>query len=180
MAARDSTEDAQYRSHSQPSHTHVSPPKPYPPKGSAVPQAAFPEMRPWLAQAPAPKGTPMDITLPQLQRRVVQAWPEGGGGHGGHGGGRGGDDDRAGRDAKRGGTGAGREGKRGKVAGGGGGGQVQGKGKGTGGGGSGRRKGRAKATAGAGGGGGGGGGGAGTREGQRHVRRRGGGWCRAR
>ena len=86
-----------------------TPQKPSPPK------AALPEERPRPVCAPVPKRTPMDMMLPQLQRRVVQAGQEGTGGQGGHGGGRGGNDDRKGRGAKRGGTGLGTEGNRGKV-----------------------------------------------------------------
>ena len=76
-AATEGREGARYRTHTQYSNTHVRPPKPYPPK------AAFPEGRPPPVPAPTPKRTPMGITLPQLQRRVVLAGHEGAGGHGG-------------------------------------------------------------------------------------------------
>ena len=158
-AATVSRVGAQYRAHIQPSHTHFSPIQ-------AVP--AFPEGTPRPVRAPAPKGTPMDITLPQLQPCVVQAGQEGTRGHGDRGGGRGGDDHQAKRGAKRGGTGGGTEGKRGKVAGGRGGGQVLGTGIGTAssGRGAGTREGpghEQRRT------------GPGAREGQRHGHRRGGG-----
>ena len=137
-AAKESREDAKYRAHTEPSPTHLSPPKPYLLKGSREPKAAWPEGSPRCTRAPFPKRTPADIKLLQLQCRVVKAGPEGGGGHGGHRGGRGGDDNCAGRGARPGGTRARTEGKRGKVAGGRGGG--------------GTCKGRAKARAAAGGG----------------------------
>ena len=123
-AAKESREGVKYHVQTQPRHTHVSPPKPYPQKRSLPPKAALPEGRTRPVCAPARKCTLLDITLPKLQRRVVQAGHEGTGGHGDRRGGRGGDDNRAGRGAKRGGTGSGAEGKRGKVAVGGGGGQV--------------------------------------------------------
>ena len=44
-------------------------------KGSPEPKAAFPEGSPRPARAPAPKRTPADITLPQLQQRLVLAGP---------------------------------------------------------------------------------------------------------
>ena len=52
-------------------------PKLYPPKGSPAPKAAFPEGRPRRTHALSPKHTPAAITLLQLQRRVVQAGPNG-------------------------------------------------------------------------------------------------------
>ena len=69
---------AKYPAHTDLSYRHVSPPMPNPPK------PAFPEGRPSPVRGPTPKCTPMDITLPQLQRRAVGA---------------GGDSDRAGRGA---------------------------------------------------------------------------------
>ena len=78
-AATEGREGVRYRADTQYSHTHVRPPKPYPPK------AAFPEGRPRPVRAPTPKRTPMGITPPQLQRRVVLAGHEGAGGHGGDG-----------------------------------------------------------------------------------------------
>ena len=89
MATKESREGAKYQAQSRPAHTDVSHSKPYPPKVSAAPKAAFPEGRPQPTYTPS-------ITLRQLQRRVVQAGPKGGGGHGGHRGGSGGDNDRAG------------------------------------------------------------------------------------
>ena len=142
LAATESWEAARYRAYPQRSHTHTSPHKPYPP------EASFPEGRPRLVRAPVPKYTPMDITLLQLQRPVVEAGHEGTGGDGDQRRGRGGDNDCAGRGAKRRGTRPGTEGKRGKVAGGGGGGgQVSGTGKGRGSGRGGRRQGSARAHA---------------------------------
>ena len=75
-AAAGGREGAKYRAHTNPSHTHTRPPKPYPPK------AAFPEGRPRPVCPPAPVRTPPGVTLPQLQRhqdarRVIQ--DEGGG-----------------------------------------------------------------------------------------------------
>ena len=126
-AATESREGAKYHAHTRPGQIHVSLPKSYLPKGSLAPKAAFPKGRPRPVCAPSFKRTPMDITLLQLQRRVVGAGHEGIGGHGGR---RVGDDDRAGRGAKGVGTGLGMEGKRGKAAGGGKGGQAPGKGPG--------------------------------------------------
>ena len=103
-------EGAKYRTHTEPSHNHVSPPKPYPPK------AAFPEGRPRPVRPSTPKRTPMGITLRQLQRRVVQA---------------GGDGYRAGGGASQGGAGRGAEGDRGRLVSGKGG-QAPGEGEGAG------------------------------------------------
>ena len=72
-ARAEGREGTKYRPHTQLSHTHTSPPKPYPPK------AAFPQGGPWPICPPAP--TVPGITLPQLQRRQ-DAWHvirEGGG-----------------------------------------------------------------------------------------------------
>ena len=60
-AAGEGREGTKYRAHTKPSHTHTSPPKPYPPKD------AFSEGRPRLVHLPVPKCTPADIMLPQLQ-----------------------------------------------------------------------------------------------------------------
>ena len=130
------------RPHTSQPH-HDSAPKPYPLK------AAFPAGRPRPVRAPTPKLMPMDITLPQLQRRVVQAGHEGAGGCGGHKAGRRGDGDRTRRGAKRGGTGQGTEDNRGKMVGGGGGGQAPETGRGAGISGvwGGRHRGRARAQA---------------------------------
>ena len=70
-SAAEGREGAKYRAHTKPSHTHMSPPKANPPK------AASSEGRPRPVRAPTPKRTPMGITLPQLQRRVVQAGGDG-------------------------------------------------------------------------------------------------------
>ena len=64
-AAAEGRDGAKYRAHSKPSHTHVSFPKPYPPK------AAFPEGRPRPVGPLTPERTPPGITLRPLQRRVV-------------------------------------------------------------------------------------------------------------
>ena len=117
-AATEGREGAKHRAHMQPSHTHVSTPKPYPPK------ADLPGGRPRPVRAPTPKRTLIGITLPQLQRRVVQAGHEAAGGHGGDG-------DRTGQLAKHGGTGQGKEGNHGKAAGGRGGGKAPGTSTGT-------------------------------------------------
>ena len=64
-AAAEGREGAKYRAHTKSSRTHVTPAKPYAPKGD------FPEGRPLPVRPPTPKRTPMGITLPQLPRRVV-------------------------------------------------------------------------------------------------------------
>ena len=71
-----------------------------------TPKAAFPEGRPRPVNPLMPKRTPPGITLPQLQRRLVQ---------------EGGDRDRAGRAASHGGAGRGADGDRGRLVRGGGG-----------------------------------------------------------
>ena len=70
-AAAEGREGAKYRANTKLSHTHVRPPKPY------LPKAAFPERSPQPLRAPTPERTPSDITLPQLQRCVVQAGGDG-------------------------------------------------------------------------------------------------------
>ena len=72
-ATAEGREGAEYRAHTKPWHTQVSPPKPYPRK------AAFTEGRPRPVRAPTPKRTLMGITPPQLKRCVVQAGGGGGG-----------------------------------------------------------------------------------------------------
>ena len=62
-AAAGGREGANYRAHADPSHTHTSPPKPYPPK------AAFPRGRRRHIRPPAPERTPPGVTLPQLRRQ---------------------------------------------------------------------------------------------------------------
>ena len=62
-AAAAGRESVKYRAQTKPSHTHISPPKQYPPK------AAFPERRPGPVRPPPPTRTPPGITLPQLQRQ---------------------------------------------------------------------------------------------------------------
>ena len=56
-------EGANYRTHTNPSHTHTSPPKPYPPK------AAFPTGQTRHVRPPAPERSPPGVTLPQLRRQ---------------------------------------------------------------------------------------------------------------
>ena len=70
-AAAEGREAAKYRANIKRSQTHVSPPKPCPPK------AAFRAGRPRPVCALMPKRTPTGITLPQLQRQVVQAGGDG-------------------------------------------------------------------------------------------------------
>ena len=62
-AAAGGRQGAKYRAHTNLSHTHTSPPKPYPPK------AAFTKGRPRPVRPPAPERTPPGITLPQQQRQ---------------------------------------------------------------------------------------------------------------
>ena len=80
-AAAGRREGAKYHAHTNPSHTHTTSPKPYPPK------AAFPEGRPRPIRPPTPVRTPPGVTLPQLQRQQDARWGEGpqveqGAGHG--------------------------------------------------------------------------------------------------
>ena len=112
-AAAGGSEGAKYRAHTNPSHTHTSSPKPYPPK------AAFPEWRPRPVCPPAPVRTPPGVTLPQLRRqhdarRVIWEVGDGaqagqGAGHGSAGRGTGGDRGSAQGQAQ--GTGLGTRGK---------------------------------------------------------------------
>ena len=53
---------AKYRAHTNPTHTHTSPPKPFPPK-------PFPPGRTRHVRPPAPERSPPGVTLPQLQRQ---------------------------------------------------------------------------------------------------------------
>ena len=74
-AAAGDREGAKYPAHTNPSHIHTSPPKPYSPK------AAFSAGRTRHIRPPAPKRMPPGVTLPQLRRqqdarRVIR---EGGG-----------------------------------------------------------------------------------------------------
>ena len=68
-------EGAKYRAHANPTHTHTSPPKPFPRK-------PFPPGRARHVRPPAPKRSPPGVTLPQLQRqqdarRVIQEGGDG-------------------------------------------------------------------------------------------------------
>ena len=74
-AAAVGRESAKYRSHANPTHTHTSPPKQFPPK-------PFPQGRARHVRPPAPERSPPGVTLPQLQRqrdaqRVSQEGGEG-------------------------------------------------------------------------------------------------------
>ena len=62
-AAAGGREGAKYRAHTNPSHNHTSPTKPYPPK------AAFTKGRLRPVRPPVPVRTPPGITLPQLRRQ---------------------------------------------------------------------------------------------------------------
>ena len=62
-AAAEGREYAKYRAHTNPSHTHTSPPKLYPPK------APFLTGGPRPVRPPAPERTPPGITLLQLRRQ---------------------------------------------------------------------------------------------------------------
>ena len=53
-------ESAKYRAHANPTHTHTSPPKLFPPK-------PFPAGRARHVRPPAPERSPPGVTLPQLQ-----------------------------------------------------------------------------------------------------------------
>ena len=69
-AAAVGREGAKYRAHTNPTHSHTSPPKPFPPK-------PFPPGRTRHVRPPAPERAPPGVTLPQLQRqrdarRVIQ------------------------------------------------------------------------------------------------------------
>ena len=69
-AAAVGREGAKYRALANPTHTHTSPPKPFPPKH-------FPPGRTWHVRPPAPERSPPGVTLLQLQRqrdawRVIQ------------------------------------------------------------------------------------------------------------
>ena len=75
-AAAEGRGGANYRAHTNPSHTRTSPSKPYPHK------ADFPKGRPRPVRPPASSCTPPAITLPQLQRqrdarRVIQEGGDG-------------------------------------------------------------------------------------------------------
>ena len=68
-------EGAMYCAHTNPTHTHTSPPKPFPPK-------PFPPGRTRHVRSPAPERSPLGVTLPQLQRqrdarRVIQEGGDG-------------------------------------------------------------------------------------------------------
>ena len=62
-AAAEGKEGAKYCAHDNPSHTHTSPPKPYPP------EAAFPTGRPQPIRPPALERTSPGVTLPLLRRQ---------------------------------------------------------------------------------------------------------------
>ena len=62
-AAASGREGAKYRPHTNPSHTHASPPKPFPPK------AAFPTGRTRHVRPLAPERSPPGVTLLQLRRQ---------------------------------------------------------------------------------------------------------------
>ena len=55
-------EGAKYHAHTNPGHTHTSPPKPFPFK-------PFPPGRTRHVRPPAPERSPLGVTLPQLQRQ---------------------------------------------------------------------------------------------------------------
>ena len=61
-AAAVGREGAKCRAHTNPTHTHTSPPKPFPPK-------PFPPGRTRHIRPPAPERSPPGVTLPQLQRQ---------------------------------------------------------------------------------------------------------------